>query len=522
MSLGACAGETRTVMPHPELTPGARANLELARVQQIALHDYGVLNPDEFAGVAPDPGRRLIYVGTRAGTLLALSMETGEVVWEQQFPGAISSVPKLAADGELMLLGTDNGDLLAIELDTRKTRWSYSTLGTIRNEPLVRGGTVFVVNSRDQVFALELTTGAWRWQYEQPYPTEFTVHGHAGLSFLEAEVTQAPDQAASASGISAEAVLGEGGAAEDEEAETSGDAPAEGDDAAVAGSGAPSGAAPATGAAAAGGATATGAAAAGGAAATGATPASGAAGTGATPASGAAAPAAGAPSGKSGEAAGNGSTGGPSSPPSGTIFTGFSNGKVAAIGAQSGEPMWLANVAPPAGGDFVDADGTPLILTDRGELVVTGQSTGVYGLALSDGLQRWYRPLRGAGSVAAGPRGLMIVASALEGVFALEHGGRVRWRQQLNPGFVQTPLIVGDIAFIAHSDDGLLAYDVETGEFLANLNTGSGISGPPVYDGELGRFYTMSNRGMLVVFRTVEDDARGFVRGAAESVPSVR
>lgn len=500
MSLGACAGETRTVMPHPELTPGARANLELARVQQIALHDYGVLNPDEFAGVAPDPGRRLIYVGTRAGTLLALSMETGEVVWEQQFPGAISSVPKLAADGELMLLGTDNGDLLAIELDTRKTRWSYSTLGTIRNEPLVRGGTVFVVNSRDQVFALELTTGAWRWQYEQPYPTEFTVHGHAGLSFLEAEVTQAPDQAASASGISAEAVLGEGGAAEDEEAETSGDAPAEGDDAAVAGSGAPSGATPATGAVAAGGATATGAA----------------------PASGAAAPAAGAPAGKSGEAAGNGSTGGPSSPPSGTIFTGFSNGKVAAIGAQSGEPMWLANVAPPAGGDFVDADGTPLILTDRGELVVTGQSTGVYGLALSDGLQRWYRPLRGAGSVAAGPRGLMIVASALEGVFALEHGGRVRWRQQLNPGFVQTPLIVGDIAFIAHSDDGLLAYDVETGEFLANLNTGSGISGPPVYDGELGRFYTMSNRGMLVVFRTVEDDARGFVRGAVESVPSVR
>ncbi|MFY0531213.1 hypothetical protein [Nannocystis pusilla] len=167
------------------------------------------------------------------------------------------------------------------------------------------------------MFALELTTGAWRWQYEQPYPTEFTVHGHAGLSFLEAEVTQAPDQAASASGISAEAVLGEGGAAQDEEAETSGDAPADGDDAAVAGVGAPSGAAPVTGAAPAG------------------------------------APAAGAPAGKSGEAAsatGNGSTGGPSSPPSGTIFTGFSNGKVAAIGAQSGEPMWLANVAPPAGG----------------------------------------------------------------------------------------------------------------------------------------------------------------------------
>jgi len=493
-------------MPHPELSSGARANLELVRVQQIALHDYGVLNPDEFAGVAPDPSRRLIYVGTRAGSLLALSMETGEVAWEQQFPGAISSVPKLSPDGELMLLGTDNGDLLAIELETRKTRWSYSTLGTIRNEPLIREGTVFVVNSRDQVFALDLKTGAWRWQYEQPYPTEFTVHGHAGLAYLEGDgvVAQPVEPPPSASGIAAESQPGE----DDAESE---DGPVEavpGGEAAKSGTGAeaanPSEAKSGTGAEAANPGEATAAAAA-------------KSGAGAAEA---------AKSGESGAAAAStlaGEAGDkPSMPPTGTIFTGFSNGKVAAIGAQSGEPLWLANAAPPAGGDFVDSDGTPLILSDRSELVITGQSTGVYGVALADGLQRWYRPLRGAGTVVAGPRGLMIVASALEGVFALEHGGRVRWRQQLNPGFVQTPLVVGDIAFIAHSDDGLLAYDVETGEYLANLHTGSGISGPPVYDGELQRFYTMSNRGMLVVFRTVEADERGFVRGAVESVPSVR
>lgn len=398
LSLGSgCAGgDVRTVTPHPELTQGARANLELARVQQVALPDYGVLNPDEFAGVAPDPARRLIYLGTRGGTLLALSMETGDVEWEQQFPGAISSVPVIADDGELLLLGTDNGDLLALELDDRKTRWSYATLGTIRNAPLVVGPTVHVVNSRDQVFALDLETGAWRWQYDQPYPIEFTVHGHAGLSHVAGE----------------------------------------GDDPDL-------------------------------------------------------------------------------------LFTGFSNGKVAAIGAGTGEALWLANVAPPAGGDFVDADGTPLVLPGRGEVVVTGQSTGVYGLALADGAQRWHRPLRGAGSVVAGPRGLMIVASALEGVFALEQGGRVRWRQQLDPGFVQTPLIVGDIAFVAHSDTGLLAFDVETGEFLANLDPGSGISGPPVLDPVFSRLYTLSNRGMLVVFRTV-GESRGLAEAPGQAVSAVR
>lgn len=388
LSLVGCAGEARTVMPYPEPSAGARANLELAMVQQVALPDNGVLNPDEFAGVAPDPARRLVYVPTRSGSLLALSMETGEVEWEQQFPGALSSVPVLAEDGALMLLGSDNGDLMALELPDRKVRWSYATLGTIRNPPLVIGGTVYVVNSRDQVFALDVTSGAWRWQYDQPYPTEFTVHGHAGLSH----------------------VRGEG----------------EGD---------------------------------------------------------------------------------------GSILTGFSNGKVASIASATGEPRWIASVAPPAGGDFVDADGTPLVLAERGEVVVTGQNTGVHGLGLAGGEPRWSLPLRGAGSVVAGPRGLMIVASALEGVFALEHGGRVRWRQQLDPGFVQAPLVVGDTAFLAHSDAGLLAYDVETGEFLARMDPGSGVSGPPVVDPVFSRFYTLSNRGMLVVFRVLSE---------AEAVPGAR
>lgn len=385
VALAGCSRDERVVLAHPEVTPGARANLELALVKQVALPDLGVLNPDEFAGVAPDPARKLVYVGTRSGTLLALSMETGEVAWEEQFPGALSSVPVIADDGALMLLGTDNGDMIALELETRKHRWAYATLGTIRNMPLVVEGVVYMVNSRDQVFALDLRTGAWRWQYDQPYPTEFTVHGHAGLSY-------APPQA-------------------------------EGED--------------------------------------------------------------------------------------GVIFTGFSNGKVAAIGASTGEPLWLASAAPPAGGDFVDADGTPLVDLGLGEVVVTGQSTGIYGLSLADGAQRWHRPMRGAGSVVAGPRGLMVVASSLEGVFALEHGGRVRWRQPTNPGFVQAPLVVGDIAYVAHSDDGMLAYDVETGEFLAQLNPGSGMSGQPVFDPTFQRFYTLSNRGMLVVFRAAFDEAPG-------------
>jgi outer membrane protein assembly factor BamB len=378
LALAGCGAGERPVAVFPAEDDGARMNLSPALLKQVTLPDNFVLRPDEFAGVVPDAQRRLVYVGNRAGTLLALHMEDGSVAWETTFPGAISSQGVLAEDGKLLLMGTDNGDLVAFDLETQKPRWTYETTGTIRNEPLVRDDMVFIVNSRDQVFALDLASGSWRWQYDQPYPTEFTVHGHAGLAY------HAPEQ---------------------------------GDEAA------------------------------------------------------------------------------------GTIYTGFSNGKVAAIGATSGEALWVASVAPRDGGDFIDADATPLINSEAGEVVVAGQNTGVYGLALADGSQRWFRPVRGAGSVVRGPRGLMVFSSALEGMFALEHGGRVRWRQQLNPGFVSAPLVIGDIAFITHSDDGLLAYDIETSEYLGGLDTGSGMSGPPIHDPVFGRFYAVSNRGLLMVFR---------------------
>ncbi len=376
--LVACGADERRVSLYPESDSAARVNLTPALITQVTLPDNFVLRPDEFGGVVADPGRRLIYVGNRAGALMALRMEDGGVEWELNFPGAISGEGLIADDGKLLLIGTDNGDLVAFDLDARKTRWTYETQGMIRNLPLVVEGVVYIVNSRDQVFALDLRSGTWRWQYDQPYPTDFTVHGHAGLTYLPAQ---------------------------------------QGDEAA------------------------------------------------------------------------------------GTVFTGFSNGKVAAIGATSGEALWLVSVAPPEGGDFADADATPLVLAEQGVVVVAGQNTGVHGLALADGAQRWFHPVRGAGSVALGPRGLLAFASALEGLFVLEHGGRVRWRRQTNPGFLSAPLIVGDTIYVTHSEDGLLAHDIETSEYLGGFDPGSGMSGAPTYDPVFGRFYALTNRGALIVFR---------------------
>ncbi len=384
----ACGPTGRIEVIHAQPGDAARRLYRVAMTQQITVPDNFIMRPDEFGAVAIDHPRELLYVGSREGTLLALDMLSGEVMWEKDMGGAVSGRPMLTdlpdEDGQqrepghardLLLLGTDNGDQIALDLRSREELWRYPTDGKIRNTPVVWEGVVHLANSRDQVYALDLRTGGWRWQYEQPLQPDFTVAGHAGLAFTPNTDTEAREP--------------------------------------------------------------------------------------------------------------------------GTIYTGFGNGKVVAIGSGSGEALWISSVAPPEGGDFSDCDSTPLVAPQADRLYVAGQSTGVQALAVEDGATLWTFPVRAAGDLVPG-RGTDIVgASSLEGVFALDRDGQLLWRTQVDPGVLSTPVVVDDAVYVTHSERGLLTFDLESGTLLARIDPGSGMSGIPVYDPVLRRFYATSNRGVL-------------------------
>lgn len=188
----------------------------------------------------------------------------------------------------------------------------------------------------------------------------------------------------------------------------------------------------------------------------------------------------------------------------GVLYTGLSDGKVVAIDAVSGSPRWVESLAPVEGERlFLDVDTTPLIQAERGELLVANQASGVFSLGLSDGSRRWQQEIRAVGSLAAMPGGVVLAASSLEGLFALEADGRIRWHEQLDPGAVATPVVVGGTVFVAHSDAGLMVFASVDGELLGRLANGSGSSGQPRYDPVLGRVYATSDRGQLYALQLV-------------------
>ena len=387
----ACGPTGRIEIIHPQGSDAARAVFRVAMTQQVTVPDTFVMRPDELGAVAFDHPRQLLYVGSREGTLLALDMATGEVLWELVLGGAVASVPVMvdlptetakdpAAAKDLLLVGTDNGEEIAIDLESRKELWRYATDGKIRREPIVSEGVVHLANSRDQVFGLDLRSGAWRWQYEQPLQADFTVSGYAGLAYQ-----------------------------------------------------------PST--------------------------------DGAEP---------------------------------GVLYTGFGNGKVAALDAGSGEALWLASVAPAGGGDFSDCDSTPLLDLARRRIYVAGQQTGVHALSLEDGSVAWRFDARATGDLVWSAGKDMVGASSLEGIFALDHDGQLLWRTQVDPGVLSRPLVVRDTVYVAHNESGLLALDRDTGELLARVDPGSGVSSPPVFDAVMDRVYATSNRGVLYALELLD------------------
>jgi outer membrane protein assembly factor BamB len=375
----ACGPTTPTVLVHPDEVEAARALWSIDFVREFTVPEPFRFQTEEYGSAVADPSRGLVYVGSRDGSLLALDDRRGEVVWELDVGGGLSSTPILVtvdlalglghvpSPGERpdwMITGTDDGALVALDLETRTVVWRYRTGGLVRTPAVIGEGVVHFANSRDQILAVDLRSGEWVWEFDGEFQKDFTVYGRAGLAYL--------------------------------------------------------------------------------------------------------------PSG-----AGEGSADSDAGAGSGVIFTGLADGKVIAINAASGSTTWVESLAPVDGqGQFVDIDTTPVIVPERGELLVANQTSGVFALGLADGSQRWNTKIRAIGSLATAPGGLVLAASSLEGLFALEPDGRVRWHQQLDPGSLATPLVVDGTVIVAHSDVGLLAYATANGELLGLLfNAGAPWAG---------------------------------------------
>ncbi len=119
----------------------------------------------------------LLYFGDLDGFLYAVQAESGELVWSEQFADAIRGGPTydlernilyVAADKEISLGGTEtHGIVLALDLESREVIWDRKTPQAIHTSPVVLGDMLLVAPAQGDVllYVLDVVKGAEEWPF---------------------------------------------------------------------------------------------------------------------------------------------------------------------------------------------------------------------------------------------------------------------------------------------------------------------------------------------------------------------
>jgi outer membrane protein assembly factor BamB len=187
------------------------------------------------------------------------------------------------------------------------------------------------------------------------------------------------------------------------------------------------------------------------------------------------------------------------------IFTGFSNGSMAALRKDTGSVAWSTSLKSDAD-RFMDVDATPVVIGEN--VYASSSSGGVYALDKTTGLIRWRVPFWDAalpsstgnvGGIATDGKTLYVSVADL-GTYAIDLAGNVLWRVGAKEGGEPAaPVIWNELLVYSLAHDGMFIADRRTGETLEYFDPGDGTSSSPTITGD-GRLFVMSNRGILYAF----------------------
>ncbi len=187
------------------------------------------------------------------------------------------------------------------------------------------------------------------------------------------------------------------------------------------------------------------------------------------------------------------------------IYTGFSNGTMAALRKDTGSVAWSTSLKAEAD-RFMDVDATPIVLGPT--VYESSSSGGVYAIDKATGQVRWRMPFwdvaqpsstGNVGGLATDGK-LLYVSVADLGTYAMDLQGNVLWRVGAKDGGEPAaPVVFGDLLVYSLASDGLFLADRKSGETVEYFDPGDGVSAQPTITGD-GRLFVMSNRAILYAF----------------------
>ncbi len=136
----------------------------------IGLHDGVVLSAVQvyaYVGSSPTVADGVAYFGTFENQVLALDLDSGELLWEYEHPQRkFPYYSSAAIGGGRLLIGGRDKMMHAIDAETGAPIWTHRMRARIDSSPVIVGDRVIFGASSGEVTMLDVASGEVLWQFE--------------------------------------------------------------------------------------------------------------------------------------------------------------------------------------------------------------------------------------------------------------------------------------------------------------------------------------------------------------------
>jgi outer membrane protein assembly factor BamB len=185
------------------------------------------------------------------------------------------------------------------------------------------------------------------------------------------------------------------------------------------------------------------------------------------------------------------------------LYSGFANGKVVALRAENGEPMWEQRVMLPEGRSELDriVDVDARIELDGGSMYAFAYQGRVTAISRREGRPMWEQELSGYLDMAQG-YGQLYVVDADDTVSAIDKAsGEVNWQQSAFARRKLTAPLAFSNYLVAGDEEGYLHVMAQRDGRLVGRRKlgGKGLRTQPIIADDM--MYTLTNAGTLAALK---------------------
>ena len=163
ISLAGCSafGDSR---PAPAPLPATVGNAPIKRIAPIWSSAVGKASGVGFAPVSIGDA---VWAATSDGTVVKLSIDTGQILWRTQLGRTLTA--GVGTDGSTVVVVTREGTLIALD-EQGRSRWTSALAGEVVTPPAVGDGLVLVRTTDNRVLVFDAETGKSRWNFSRQNP----------------------------------------------------------------------------------------------------------------------------------------------------------------------------------------------------------------------------------------------------------------------------------------------------------------------------------------------------------------